>query len=407
MELNLHDYPQEVLLAKQRFGIVGNSAGLLAAVQRAVQVAPIDLSVLITGESGTGKEFFPKIIHGFSSRKHSKYIAVNCGAIPEGTIDSELFGHEKGAFTGAVSSRKGYFEEADGGTIFLDEVAELPLTTQARLLRVLESGEFIKVGSSTVQRSNVRIVAATNVDMAKAVAEGRFREDLYYRLSTVSIHIPPLRDRGNDIVLLARKFAADFAERYAMPQISFDDSARALLLHYRWPGNVRQLKNVVEQVALFDAGNEVDSVELEPYIPQAAMSYSPAIATGDVTHDYSAERDVLFGMIFRLQKQIELLGAKLDAAGLGKEVPETVPICDTVEAVEPSEETTRSIVKFEPFSTPIIPRRQEPPTTLEETEKETIRRSLERNGGRRKAAAKELNISERTLYRKIKEYGIE
>lgn len=406
MELSLHDYPQEVLQAKQRFGIVGNSPGLLAAIQRAVQVAPIDLSVLITGESGTGKEFFPKIIHGFSSRKHSKYIAVNCGAIPEGTIDSELFGHEKGSFTGAVSSRKGYFEEADGGTIFLDEVAELPLTTQARLLRVLESGEFIKVGSSTVQRSNVRIVAATNVDMAKAVAEGRFREDLYYRLSTVSIHIPPLRDRGNDIALLARKFAADFAERYAMPSITFDDSAKALLLHYRWPGNVRQLKNVVEQVALFDAGSEVDSVTLEPYIPQAAMSYAPAIASGGASHAYADERDALFGMIFRIQKQIEMLSARLDAAG-GVGETEVPAMVRSVETVEPSEETTHSIVKFQPFASPIVSRPTVAPTTLEETEKETIRRSLERNGGRRKAAARELNISERTLYRKIKEYGIE
>lgn len=418
MELNLQDYPQEVIQAKQRFGIVGNSPGLLAAVQRAVQVAPIDLSVLITGESGTGKEFFPKIIHGFSSRKHSKYIAVNCGAIPEGTIDSELFGHEKGAFTGAVSSRKGYFEEADGGTIFLDEVAELPLTTQARLLRVLESGEFIKVGSSTVQRSNVRIVAATNVDMAKAVAEGRFREDLYYRLSTVSIHIPPLRDRGNDIVLLARKFAADFAERYSMPSVSFDDSARSLLLHYRWPGNVRQLKNVIEQVALFDAGNSVGSDALESYIPQASMSYAPTVTTGDQMHNYTSERDALFSMIFRLQKQIEVLNARLDEMSGGNMVNE-VPVYRSVENVVPSSETTRSIVKFQPFASSL--RRAEDgaecadvsnasvaaPATLEDTEKETIRRALERNGGRRKAAARELNISERTLYRKIKEYGIE
>ena len=255
MELEHLDYPPQVVQAKQRFGIIGNSPALMESVARAVQVAPIDLSVLVTGESGSGKEFFPKIIHGFSSRKHARYIAVNCGAIPEGTIDSELFGHEKGAFTGAVSTRKGYFEEADGGTIFLDEVAELPLTTQARLLRVLESGEFIKVGSSTVQRANVRIVAATNVDMVRAVSEGRFREDLYYRLSTVSISIPPLRDRGADIPLLARKFAADFAERYTMPRITFDDTARQLLMAYRWPGNVRQLKNVVEQMALFHAGD--------------------------------------------------------------------------------------------------------------------------------------------------------
>ena len=240
MEINITDIPQDVQQAKMRFGIVGNAPALIAAISRAIQVAPIDLSVLITGESGTGKEFFPKIIHAFSARKHSKYIAVNCGAIPEGTIDSELFGHEKGAFTGAVAARKGYFEEADGGTIFLDEVAELPLTTQARLLRVLESGEFLKVGSSTVQKTNIRVVAATNVDMLKAVEEGRFREDLYYRLSTVHISIPPLRDRGADITLLARKFAADFAEKYRMPQISFDESARELALRYRWPGNVRQ-----------------------------------------------------------------------------------------------------------------------------------------------------------------------
>ena len=242
MELEHLDYPPQVVQAKQRFGIIGNSPALMESVARAVQVAPIDLSVLVTGESGSGKEFFPKIIHGFSSRKHARYIAVNCGAIPEGTIDSELFGHEKGAFTGAVSTRKGYFEEADGGTIFLDEVAELPLTTQARLLRVLESGEFIKVGSSTVQRANVRIVAATNVDMVRAVSEGRFREDLYYRLSTVSISIPPLRDRGADIPLLARKFAADFAERYTMPRITFDDTARQLLMAYRWPGMCASLR---------------------------------------------------------------------------------------------------------------------------------------------------------------------
>lgn len=419
MELNLQNYPQEVSQAKLRFGIIGNSPGLLAAVQRAVQVAPIDLSVLITGESGTGKEFFPKIIHGFSPRKHSKYIAVNCGAIPEGTIDSELFGHEKGAFTGAVSSRKGYFEEADGGTIFLDEVAELPLTTQARLLRVLESGEFIKVGSSTVQRSNVRIVAATNVDMAKAVAEGKFREDLFYRLSTVSIHIPPLRDRGNDIMLLARKFAADFTERYSMPSVTFDDSARSMLLHYRWPGNVRQLKNVIEQVALFDAGDNVSAEALSSYLPQGMMSYSPAVTTGDQIHSYGAERDVLFGMILRLQQQIERLNTRIDALSGGVPAGHIQDYHD-VENVEPTAETTRSIVRFEPFESPLNRdvhehvsgvRAAEPlspqPATLEDTEKETIRRALERNGGRRKAAAQELNISERTLYRKIKEYGIE
>lgn len=246
-----------VLKAKQRFSIIGNSPALIAAIERAVKVAPIDLSVLVTGESGSGKEFFPKIIHAFGARKHKKYIAVNCGAIPEGTIDSELFGHEKGSFTGAISARKGYFEEADGGTIFLDEVAELPMTTQARLLRVLETGEFLKVGSSVVQKTDIRIVAATNVNLLKAVEKGRFREDLYYRLSTVVINVPSLHDRGEDIPLLARKFAADFSEKYLTAPITFSEDARRAMTLYRWPGNVRQLKNIVEQLALFEAGNEI------------------------------------------------------------------------------------------------------------------------------------------------------
>lgn len=416
MELNLQDIPAEIVQAKQRYGIIGNAPGLIAAVSRAIQVAPIDLSVLVTGESGTGKEFFPKIIHGFSPRKHSKYIAVNCGAIPEGTIDSELFGHEKGSFTGAISSRKGYFEEADGGTIFLDEVAELPLTTQARLLRVLETGEFIKVGSSTVQRSNVRIVAATNVDMAKAVAEGRFREDLYYRLSTVTISIPPLRDRGNDIVLLTRKFASDFAERYTMPAISFDDSARALLMRYRWPGNVRQLKNVVEQMALFESGQTLDATEVSSFLPAGSANYSPVASRNDGLHDYSSERDALFGLILRLQHQVESLTARVEE--LTAEKVSTGPgILRQVEDVTASggDNGVRSLVKFQPFSSALPPglspmhdREAAPsPVTLEETERDTIRRALERNGGRRKEAAKELNISERTLYRKIKDYGID
>ncbi|MDE7393820.1 MAG: sigma-54 dependent transcriptional regulator, partial [Muribaculaceae bacterium] len=270
--------PPEVTAVKQQLGIIGNAPALNQAVERALRVAPIDLSVLVTGESGTGKEFFPKIIHRNSPRKHNKYIAVNCGAIPEGTIDSELFGHEKGAFTGAVASRKGYFEEADGGTIFLDEVGELPLTTQARLLRVLENGEFIKVGSSTVQHTNVRIVAATNVDMAAAIAQGRFREDLYYRLSTVGISVPPLRSRGNDIQLLARKFAADFAERYMMPQITFSDEARRDLMLRPWPGNIRQLKNVVEQIALFEAGKEITPRILSHFLPETSSNIAPPVS---------------------------------------------------------------------------------------------------------------------------------
>ena len=415
MELNLHDYPPEVQLARQRYGIIGNSPALMEAVGRAVQVAPIDLSVLVTGEDGTGKEVFPKIIHGFSPRKHAKYIAVNCGAIPEGTIDSELFGHEKGAFTGAVATRKGYFEEADGGTLFLDEVAELPLTTQARLLRVLESGEFIKVGSSTVQRTNVRIVAATNVDMPKAIAEGRFREDLYYRLSTVSISVPPLRDRGTDIILLTRKFAADFAERYTMPRISFDDEARSMLMTYRWPGNVRQLKNVVEQLSLFYAGDTVGSGILHPFLPASSMSLAPVSIGQRPAHDYDSEREMLLSMIMNLRGKVEELTERLDKLSHGS----AVPFIETVEPFADSRggDMTRSLVKFQPFTSPLqtqdvrsdgfTQRENAEPATLEETERETIRRSLERNGGRRKATAAELNISERTLYRKIKEYGIE
>ncbi len=411
MQINPSDIPAEVQQAKLRFGIVGNAPALVAAVSRAIQVSPIDLSVLVTGESGTGKEYFPKIIHAFSSRKHNKYIAVNCGAIPEGTIDSELFGHEKGAFTGAVTSRKGYFEEADGGTIFLDEVAELPLTTQARLLRVLESGEFLKVGSSTVQKTNIRVVAATNVDMRKAIEEGRFREDLYYRLSTVLISIPPLRDRPGDILLLARKFATEFAEKYGMPPISLDESARQLLVQYRWPGNVRQLKNVIEQIALFEAGNEISSSVIEAFIPKNATVYAPTVMSSP-RHSYDRERELLFNMIFRLQQQIESLRSSAADYTPAREAavevqPQPAPI---------AEETPHSLVKYRQnvadlIKSPAAPAQtaagETASMTLEDTEKETIRRALERNGGRRKITAQELNISERTLYRKIKEYGLE
>jgi transcriptional regulator with PAS, ATPase and Fis domain len=402
---------------KQRLGIVGSSPALLDAIDRALRVAPIDLSVLIIGESGTGKEFFPKIIHSAGARKHARYIAVNCGAIPEGTIDSELFGHEKGAFTGAISSRKGYFEEADGGTIFLDEVAELPLTTQARLLRVLESGEFLKVGSSTVQRTNIRVVAATNVDMAKAVAEGRFRQDLYYRLSTVQINVPPLRDRGSDITLLARKFAADFSERYSTPEISLSDDARTLLASYRWPGNVRQLKNVVEQLSLFEAGDEITRERLQKYLP--AATFSPVVAAAAAPNDpsersYAREREVLFNMIFRLREEVDSLRAELSEKKTAAPAMAAVTSAAMVPATQPQppishhralinlpEETAATEV--ETLQEIVIPAIK----TLEDTEKETIRESLERNGGRRKAAAAELRISERTLYRKIKEYGLE
>ena len=415
---------------KMRLGIVGNAPALNMALERAVRVAPIDLSVLVTGESGTGKEFFPKIIHQYSSRKHARYIAVNCGAIPEGTIDSELFGHEKGAFTGAVATRKGYFEEADGGTIFLDEVAELPLTTQARLLRVLETGEFLKVGSSTVQKTNIRIVAATNVDMLEAVRAGRFREDLYYRLSTVQIVIPPLRDRGNDILLLARKFAADFSERYRTPRITIDDSASRLLLHYQWPGNVRQLKNVTEQLALFQAGNTVTADLLAPYLPDMVDTFAPVAApsAASSTSAYDRERDMLFNLIFRLQREIDDLRSRLDSrdaapATLTRHIDVSDTATPTAAAVVGDEPhpaptslvryTGHNLIDFTPAvettATPAQPTTAtaDIASTLEETERETIRKALERNMGRRRNAAAELNISERTLYRKIKEYNLE
>jgi DNA-binding NtrC family response regulator len=382
----------EVLKAKQRFGIVGNAPALMAAVQRAVRVAPIDLSVLVTGESGSGKEFFPQIIHNYSSRKHAKYIAVNCGAIPEGTIDSELFGHEKGSFTGAVASRKGYFEEADGGTIFLDEVAELPMTTQARLLRVLETGEFLKVGSSQVQKTNIRVVAATNVDLPQAIAEGRFREDLYYRLSTVQIVVPPLRDRGNDIMLLTRKFASDFAERYRMPEIAFSDDARSALLRYRWPGNVRQLKNVIEQVALFEPGTQVSAAVLAEYIPAGAASYTPTRQGSTADHTYEREREMLFNLIFNLRTRIDELTARVEGS------TSAADITPTVEVETPLSD--RNMPVLSPLHTSFA-------ASVNDAERQNIIDALRRNDGRRKATAQELNISERTLYRKIREYGLE
>lgn len=391
---------EDIQTVKQRLGIVGRSPALIEAIGRALRVAPIDLSVLIIGESGTGKEFFPKIIHNNGVRKHARYIAVNCGAIPEGTIDSELFGHEKGSFTGAVGSRKGYFEEADGGTIFLDEVAELPLTTQARLLRVLETGEFLKVGSSQVQKTNIRVVAATNVDMTRAVAEGRFREDLFYRLSTVQINVPPLRERGDDIELLTKAFAMAFSERYQTPELRLTDSARGLMMSYRWPGNVRQLKNVVEQMSLFEGGEPISRETLKEYLPQT--NYAPTIMGSAETRqggdsEYGRERDILFNMIFSLRSEVDRLRAELDArkdapAGLISELPKLSQFSESSEFSEYSESSESSDV---------------PAKSLEETEKEMIRDALERNGGRRKQTAAELKISERTLYRKIKDYGLE
>ncbi len=395
----------EVLQAKQRFGIVGNAPALMGAVERTLRVAPIDLSVLITGESGAGKEFFPQIIHAYSARKHAKYIAVNCGAIPEGTIDSELFGHEKGSFTGAVASRKGYFEEADGGTIFLDEVAELPLTTQARLLRVLESGEFLKVGSSTVQKTNIRVVAATNVDMVRAVEEGRFREDLFYRLSTVQIAIPPLRDRGGDIALLARKFATDFAERWHLPAITFGDDARMLMQRYRWPGNVRQLKNVIEQVALFEAGESITADMIRGYLPDYAAQTATALTTRP-NHDYEQEREMLLNLILQLQSRIDRLEQKM---GKGMEhQPGLLSAPKRLSRFAEADEEFTDYSEAPATEHKVAPQPLESrPETLENRERQAIADALARNGGRRRESAEELNISIRTLYRKIKEYGLE
>lgn len=394
MQIASQHINDDVQQAKLRFGIVGTAHALTAAVQRALRVAPIDLSVLVTGESGSGKEFFPKIIHTYSARKHAKYIAVNCGAIPEGTIDSELFGHEKGSFTGAVAARKGYFEEADGGTIFLDEVAELPLTTQARLLRVLESGEFLKVGSSQVQRTDIRVVAATNVDMQRAVAEGRFREDLYYRLSTVQIQVPPLRDRGNDILLLTRKFASDFSEKYRMAAPVFDDDARRAMLRYPWPGNVRQLKNVVEQIALFESDGKVTPEVLTEYLPAAVSDFTPVLSDRPA-HDYARERDMLFNLIFRLQQQIDELRGQRPTHALPPVMGAETHVTD----------------EFEDLSDLVSPQSVQPlqysEPKREADERSAIYQALERNDGKRKDAARELGISERTLYRKIKEYGLE
>ena len=382
----------EVQKAKQRFSIIGNSPALIAAIERAVKVAPIDLSVLVTGESGSGKEFFPKIIHAFGARKHKKYIAVNCGAIPEGTIDSELFGHEKGSFTGAISTRKGYFEEADGGTIFLDEVAELPLTTQARLLRVLETGEFLKVGSSVVQKTDIRIVAATNVDLLKAVAKGKFREDLYYRLSTVVISVPNLHDRGDDIILLARKFAADFSEKYLTAPITFSQEAQRAMLLYRWPGNVRQLKNIVEQLALFDAGTEISRRTMLEALPLDYTS-SASLVPNQATHSYETEREMLWQLVYALKNEIADIRQKLD----GK------PGNDTH---FPAHAKAQSLIKYTPDTSAGIEDVMAVPT-LEDSERDAVANALRRNGGNKKKAAEQLNISQRTLYRKIHEYGID
>ncbi|MDD2284314.1 MAG: sigma-54 dependent transcriptional regulator [Paludibacter sp.] len=423
----------EIQAVKQRYGIIGNSELLNRAIDIAVQVAATDLSVLITGESGVGKENFPQIIHQYSHRKHGPYIPVNCGAIPEGTIDSELFGHEKGSFTGATADRKGYFEVADGGTIFLDEVGELPLSTQVRLLRVLEAGEFIKVGSSKIQKTNVRVVAATNREMKQAIKEGRFREDLYYRLNTVPIFVPPLRERKEDIVLLFRKFASDFADRYRMPPIKLTDDAKAMLTNYYWNGNIRQLKNITEQISVIEQHREISSDILKNYLPNEDMERLPALFSAHQPIDqktFSSEREILYQVLFDMKKDMNELKKLVHDIMNGQpasvqqyDVDFGSPITEKKEVILSNHDRDimpdKKYIKANSFhADPDDINYMEAevfqdveavhePVSLQEMEKQMIRKTLEKHRGRRKAAAEELKISERTLYRKIKEYGLD
>ncbi len=404
----------DIQAIKRRFGIIGNSTGLNRAIEVAYRVAPTDLSVLISGESGTGKEVFPQIIHQFSARKHGPYIAVNCGAIPEGTIDSELFGHEKGAFTGAHDKRSGYFEVADNGTIFLDEVSELPLSTQVRLLRVLESGEFIKVGSSKVLRTNVRIVAATNVDIIKLLGEGKFREDLYYRLNTVPIFIPPLRDRKEDILILFRKFSMDFAERYRMPEILLNEEARQMLIQYSWPGNVRQLKNITEQISIIEKDREINADVLRKYLPDYSAETLPALISSAGEKSFASEREILYKILFDMRSDMHDL-KKLVHEIISKS-PHDIEIDDDRLIDKLYSGTGRlydtggtRLQEGKHQESPHIEDTEEiieESLSLQDKEMELIRKALDKYGGRRKMAANELGISERTLYRKIKQYDI-
>lgn len=420
---------ESVQAIKQRFEIIGNDPKLNRAIEKAIQVAPTDISVLVTGESGVGKESIPKIIHALSHRKHGKYIAVNCGAIPEGTIDSELFGHEKGAFTGATSTREGYFEVADGGTIFLDEVGELPLTTQVRLLRVLENGEFIKVGSSQVQKTNVRIVAATNVNMMEAIEKGKFREDLFYRLSTVEILLPPLRDRKDDIHILFRKFASDFAHKYKMPPIRLTDDAVQYLVRYRWSGNIRQLRNIAEQISVLETNREISVATLQGYLPKEGSNLPSVINHTKKDTDFSNEREILYKVLFDMKadlNDLKKLTLELMQNG-GAKVQETNK--NLIQRIYGQKEDN-VIFDEEPKAElyPVRPEivqeeihdddldddnflfaetvEEEETLSLEAKEIELIKKALERNKGKRKAAADELGISERTLYRKIKQYDL-
>ena len=419
----------EIQSVKLRFGIIGNTEELNRAIDVAMQVAPTDLSVLVTGESGVGKESFPQIIHQFSRRKHGPYIAVNCGAIPEGTIDSELFGHEKGAFTGAISDRNGYFAEANGGTIFLDEVGELPLSTQARLLRVLETGEYIKVGSSKVQKTDVRIVAATNVDFSEAIAEGRFREDLYYRLNTVPIKVPPLRERPNDIPLLFRKFAADFAEKYHMPAIQLNDAARQLLVAYSWPGNIRQLKNITEQISIIETNRDITPEILRNYLPAQQSSRLPAllgVKPAGNGKSFESEREIRYQVLFDMRRDVtelkklvhDIMAERGGTSVVASHEPVHYIQKAPVKLVHDAPVVMTSVPSVTPLSEPVVKPAEaqevqdteeyvEENLSLDDVEKEMIRKALERHHGKRKNAANDLKISERTLYRKIKEYGLD
>ena len=426
---------ESVQATKQRFGIIGNDPKLNRAIEKAIQVSPTDISVLVTGESGVGKESVPKIIHALSHRKHGKYIAVNCGAIPEGTIDSELFGHEKGAFTGATATRSGYFEVADGGTIFLDEVGELPLPTQVRLLRVLENGEFLKVGSSKIQKTDVRIVAATNVKIVEAIEKGNFREDLFYRLSTVDINLPPLRERSEDIHLLFRKFASDFAQKYKMPTVRLDQSAIDLLLKYRWSGNIRQLRNVAEQISVLEQQREINAVTLSQYLPNMSSNLPAVISTKKAEGDFSNEREILYKVLFDMQRDVndlkKLTMELMKTGNANKVQEENSSLIKKIYSQEQNNEAVlAAIVEDEPNDTPIANKvevldmpnsdaelrkgnydfvedvKEEESLSLQEKELELIKKSLEKYDGKRKDAADELGISERTLYRKIKQYDL-
>jgi len=412
----------DVQSIKQRFGIIGHSPALDRAIDVAIQVAPTDISVLITGESGVGKESFPKIIHHLSARKHGPFIAVNCGAIPEGTIDSELFGHEKGSFTGAHEARRGYFEVVNQGTIFLDEVAELPLLTQVRLLRVLVSGEFLKVGSSKVLKTNVRVVAATNVNLQDAIANGKFREDLYYRLNTVPIYVPPLRERHNDIIMLFKKFSADFAEKYRMPPLQLSPEAEHILLNYRWPGNIRQLKNMAEQLSVIESNRFITTEVIHKYLPQSQTSNLPVLVSDIKKNDAGlSERDILYRLLFEMRKDmtdlkkivVELVQHGQVSGSFHEENPHLIKslyedmedkpiIANDKPVARPADDHHQIIDSYEEDTTEYL----EENLSIQKKEKDLIIKALQKHDGRRKKAADELGISERTLYRKIKEYDI-